>query len=69
MMINARILGNIVMDPVLCGPDASKEMLASLECISDKDQLASFGLASASLGIWYLAPGICYSLCLGNLIP
>ena len=69
MLINARILGNLELDPIKCGPDATKEVLASFDCVDNKSYLAAFGLASATIGILFLAPGICYSLALGNIVP
>ena len=69
MLINAQILGNLKLDTVLCGPTATKEVLDSWDCIGNKTYLASFGLASATIGIFLLAPGICYSIALSNIIP
>lgn len=52
-----------------CGPEASEEVRKSFECIDAETYLASFGLASASMGIFLLAPGICFCLGANNIIP
>jgi UPF0716 family protein affecting phage T7 exclusion len=57
------------LDPVKCGKDATKEMLDSFDCITAETYLASFGLASATMGIFVLAPGICFILGLMNILP
>ena len=69
MLINAQILGNIKVDEALCGPGASEEMMESFECITSETYLASFGLASATVGIFVLAPGICFTNGLNNILP
>jgi len=69
MLINAQTLGNMELDPVKCGKDATAEMLESFECVTAETYLASFGLASATLSIFLLAPGICFVLGLTNIQP
>ena len=69
MLVNAQILGNMELDPVKCGKDATEEMLKSFECITAETYLASFGLASATMGIFVLAPGICFTLGEMNVLP
>ena len=44
-------------------------MLKSFECITSETYLASFGLASATVGIFVLAPGICFTNGLNNILP
>ena len=69
MLINAQILGNMKVDETKCGANATEEMLNSFECISPETYLASFGLASATVGIFVLAPGICFTNGLNNILP
>jgi hypothetical protein len=57
------------LDPKKCGKDATEEMLKSFDCITAETYLASFGLASATMGIFVLAPGICFCLGLTNILP
>ena len=69
MLVNAQILGNMELNPEKCGKDATEEMLKSFECITAETYLASFGLASSTMGIFLLAPGICFNLGLVNVLP
>jgi len=69
MLVNTIILGQIKTDDRICGPDASQESQDSFECITSKTYVASFGMASSTMGIILLAPGICYVLALSNNIP
>ena len=57
------------LDQAKCGPQASEEMRKSFECITAETYLAAFGLASATLGICVLAPGICFCIGLSNILP
>lgn len=69
MLVNGVVLGNSKLDLDLCGPNATKEILDSFDCLDNKTLLASFGLGSATIGIYVFAPCICYSLALSNIIP
>lgn len=69
MLVNAQILGNMELDPTKCGKDATEQMLKSFECVTAETYLASFGLASATMGIFVLAPGICFNIGLMNILP
>jgi Na+-driven multidrug efflux pump len=69
MLVNAQILGNLQLDQSKCGSEATHEMLQSLECVSAETYLASFGLASATMGIFLLAPGCCFNQGLLNILP
>lgn len=69
MLVNAQILGNMELNQEKCGKDATEEMLKSFECITAETYLASFGLASSTMGIFLLAPGICFNLGLMNVLP
>ena len=66
MMINARLLGQVQIDKAFCAlPDNQK----SVKCITAEKYVAGFGIASSTLAILYLAIGVCFALCLMNLIP
>ena len=69
MMVNAKILGAIKPDPELCHNGAPSEVLNSLECISAKTYLASFGVASSSLALVLLAIGQTFANGLNNIVP
>jgi len=69
MLVNAKVLGGIIPDPAVCGEGASEDTLESFDCITAKTYLASFGLASSTMGIMLLAVGTCFVIGLTNVIP
>jgi len=69
MLVNAQILGNLQLDESKCGANATEEMLKSFDCVTAETYVASFGLASATMGVFLLAPGICFMMGLRNILP
>jgi hypothetical protein len=66
MLVNAKLLGQTVIDETFCATDAAK---GKSECLSAQEYVAAFGLASSALGIVYLALGFCFAYGLANVMP
>lgn len=70
MLVNAKLLGRNEVDADACGgkPEYVGDVI-NYECISAETYLASFGIASSTMGIVLLATGVCYVLGLSNIAP
>lgn len=60
MLINAIILGQIKVDPEKC--NAVGNDIYNYDCISAKTFVSAFGLGSATMSIFMLAPGLCFTI-------
>jgi hypothetical protein len=60
MLVNAVILGNIVVDPVKCA--AANNDPYHQDCVSAKTFVSAFGLGSSTMSIILLAPGLCFTI-------
>ena len=67
MLVNAIILGQIKVDQQKC--DAAGNDIYSSDCINATTFVAAFGLGSATMSIFMLAPGLCFTIGLSQLIP
>ena len=70
MMVNAVLLGRLKIDKKLC-PDTltAKQKKESMDCVTDEQYLAAFGIGSAVIGMLVFATIWCYAAALSNKIP
>jgi Na+-driven multidrug efflux pump len=66
MLVNAKLLGQVVPDASVCPVGVEVD---TIECVRGEQYLAAFGLASSTIGIILLAPGICFALGILNVVP
>lgn len=65
ILVNTKLLGSFK-------PDAATVCLAgdtTLKCVDSATYVAAFGLASSTMGIIFLAPGLCFAIGLTNIMP
>lgn len=67
MLVNSKLLGTHKTPEAQCAvgmPD-----VGTIKCVSATTYLASFGLASSTLGILMLATSMCFAMGLSNVLP
>jgi len=69
MMVNAKVLGQVINNGPPCTGKNVIDGVLQYECLTAEVYLASFGIGSSTMSIAILATGSCFILGLTNICP